>query len=174
LPFEETIDASGSTLESSEPVYTCGVYEIDHTVWYSYTPSSSGYFLIDTANSFYNTVLHVFEVMEDDSLALVGCNDDKGWDYNAQISINGVAGKTYLVSVGGSTYTGTLSISFEDLELFTSCNAVDVSQSECETLGNLYTELGGDSWSDRTGWFETNRVCTWYGISCQGENINFY
>ncbi|KAG9394055.1 Cyst wall protein, type 1B [Carpediemonas membranifera] len=37
--------------------------------------------------------------------------------------------------------------------------------SEQEALMNLYTALGGDFWTDNSGW-NTGDVCTWYGIGC--------
>jgi len=51
----------------------------------------------------------------------------------------------------------------------TDCAAVtDIPSTECEALVALYNNTGGDSWSNNSGWLETNAPCSWYGVSCYG------
>jgi subtilisin len=52
------------------------------------------------------------------------------------------------------------------------CNSVnEISQAQCETLLSFYMNTGGDSWSDNTGWNETNTPCDWKGITCNNGEI---
>ncbi|MEN8218514.1 MAG: hypothetical protein ABFS56_19530 [Pseudomonadota bacterium] len=44
------------------------------------------------------------------------------------------------------------------------CSAVtQIPSAECEVLVTFYNSTGGDSWSDNSGWLETNTPCGWKG-----------
>jgi Leucine-rich repeat (LRR) protein len=48
-----------------------------------------------------------------------------------------------------------------------SCDSVaEIPKAQCEDLVVLYDSTGGDNWKDNTGWKQTNKPCSWYGIIC--------
>ena len=52
---------------------------------------------------------------------------------------------------------------------FTSCSAmIDISESECEALVDLYNSTNGDGWTNKNGWLMKNEVCNsnWFGVWC--------
>lgn len=47
----------------------------------------------------------------------------------------------------------------------------DISQPECEALGDFYTDLGGTWWTNRTYWMGISdptdtTACDWFGVTC--------
>ena len=50
LPYTDSVDTTEAALEGSEPAYVCGE-EVGATVWYSYTPVSTGDVFINTQGS---------------------------------------------------------------------------------------------------------------------------
>jgi hypothetical protein len=73
----------GATLETGEEsLFSCG-YDNGASVWYSFSPSSTGYYTIET-NYFlpdFDKVIHDFEDLGGGSLGLIGCNNNQ--DYKA-------------------------------------------------------------------------------------------
>lgn len=56
---------------------------------------------------------------------------------------------------------------------FTSCSAmIDISESECEALVDLYNSTNGDGWTNKNGWFAGNSACNYhrYGVKCDENN----
>jgi hypothetical protein len=103
-----TQSTSGATLESGEP-RPCG--SIGSTVWYTYTPSTSGTIVIDTWSSNYDTVLAVYTGSSVTGLTNVACNDDYGGALWSRVSFSGTAGVTYRIQAGGyNSATGTLGV----------------------------------------------------------------
>ena len=48
---------------------------------------------------------------------------------------------------------------------------LDIPQSECEALVELYNDTDGDNWADNTNWLQTEQVCgSWYGVWCDYTN----
>ena len=55
-----------------------------------------------------------------------------------------------------------------------SCGDVtEIPEAECQGLVSLYTATGGENWTNKTGWLQTNTPCTWYGVSCSGNRVNW-
>ena len=100
---------SGATLESGEP-RPCG--SIGATVWFTYTPTTSGTVTIDTMGSGFDTVLAVYTGSSLTGLSNVACNDDLAWyDLDSRVSFSGTAGVTYRIQAGGySGATGSLTL----------------------------------------------------------------
>jgi Leucine-rich repeat (LRR) protein len=49
------------------------------------------------------------------------------------------------------------------------CDSVtDVSQQECDALLIVYSEMGGQNWTNQAGWLTDTSVCSWFGITCDG------
>ena len=38
-------------------------------------------------------------------------------------------------------------------------------------LAAIYSQTGGSTWAQNGGWLEDSSPCTWFGITCQGNNI---
>ena len=52
------------------------------------------------------------------------------------------------------------------------CSNVDVPRAECEALVALYNNTGGPTWTDNTGWLQTNAVCSWFGVNCDAGYVS--
>ncbi len=50
----------------------------------------------------------------------------------------------------------------------TDCANADVPQAECEALLDLYTNTDGANWTQKSGWGQTDTVCSWFGVGCYG------
>jgi hypothetical protein len=96
LPFRASLDTTGATSESDDPVYAGR----GSTVWYSFTPRESARVVIDTAGSDYDTMLFVFKGSPG-ALRQVAWDDD-GVSENGQsrLLLKAQAGVTYHVMVG--------------------------------------------------------------------------
>ena len=97
----------GSGAETGEPDHAATGYGALHSVWYSWTPQSSGQALIDTCNSSFNTRLGVYTGSAVGALTTVIDNEDSGgakcagtaW---AELSFHAIAGTTYRIAVDTS------------------------------------------------------------------------
>ena len=50
-------------------------------------------------------------------------------------------------------------------------NVTEIPTSECEALVVLYTTTDGDNWTENTDWLVTNTPCSWFGITCESNNV---
>jgi len=73
-------DMTASTTDPDDPFLTCdGFGQGEASIWYTYTPATSGEITLSTANSAYDTIITVFMAEEPSdpfTLFEVGCNDD--------------------------------------------------------------------------------------------------
>ncbi len=106
FPFTDSLDTRAATPDSSDPdIRACGASSGPDlaTVWYSYTPNSSGRVEVDSLLSRYDTVLSVWNAAPGcgmlDSAPPVVCNDDAGV-VQSQLAFDAQAGNTYLIQVG--------------------------------------------------------------------------
>lgn len=53
------------------------------------------------------------------------------------------------------------------------CSNAGVPVADCEGLVALYNATDGESWTNKTTWLQTNTPCTWYGVSCSGDRVNW-
>ena len=165
-------DTTDAALEAGEPSYDCAS-GVDNTVWYSYMPASDGYFVVDTFDSDYNTVVHVFEGPGIPPSTLVACNNNVGYGQDAEVLIDGDHTKTYLISVGGvSGASGDMHLRIHEPGDFINCAGVtDVPEEQCDAVFDLYNDTGGDSWTTSDGWLEMDEVCLWEGIECYEDGL---
>jgi len=105
LPFNDPVDTRGATAAADDPF--CGGR--NRTVWYTYTPSSTGRVDSNTFGSNYDTTLSVYTGTRG-SLSQVACNDDTQ-GLQSRVIWNAEAGTTYSLMVGsfGSGPGGDLS-----------------------------------------------------------------
>jgi hypothetical protein len=100
LPAHYTLDTSGATTESGEPL-TCGSASMGKTVWYRFTPAAPTTVAVSTAGSGFDTMVAVYTGGALGALTQVACNDDFGGTLQSRVTFAAAAGTTYQVQVGG-------------------------------------------------------------------------
>lgn len=92
-----------ATLQLSEPKHA-GVPSVDASVWWNWSPSSSGPVIVDTAGSSFDTVLAVYTNSSLKTLHEIASVDDvgtKGAQKQGYVQFNATAGLTYRIAVAG-------------------------------------------------------------------------
>ena len=108
LPFTDTVDTTEATTEADEPPSGC-LYS-GGTVWYSFTPSSSGVFRVDTSASSYSNAINIYSGSSLTALSYVAC----GYWFERP-TFRATAGTTYHVQVGGYFESGTLQLTLSQV-----------------------------------------------------------
>lgn len=116
LPFSDSLDTSGATVETDEPTGDGFCPPRNATVWYALTLDSTQTVSIDTAGSGYDTTLAVYTGSGFGDLALVDCIDDTFFGAQAALTLDVEGGTTYLIQVGsfGDNPGGPLEISIAE------------------------------------------------------------
>jgi len=101
----------GATGEVGEPAQSGQI----NSAWWSWTPTTSGFFQVDTigSNSGGNsdTYLSVFTGSAVDNLTLLNANDDAGGNLDSLVNVNATAGTTYQLAVDGyANRTGPINL----------------------------------------------------------------
>ena len=99
LPFTHSVSTAEATV-ASDPV---GCYAATHTVWFSYTPTTTGLVVVDTFGSDYDTVLEIFHGSPDDLYSYYDyyeCSDDDGGSAQSSLVLWGTPGETIYILVG--------------------------------------------------------------------------
>lgn len=110
--------ASAATISATNPVVSTtlrGSSEVgepahagedaQRSVWWKYTPATSGVLTLDTLGTWFDTTLGVYTGSALGALTLVGSNDDLGPnDARSRVQVNVSAGVTYRIAV--DTYSG--------------------------------------------------------------------
>jgi len=99
VPFQDTLDTSKATTLASDPVQSCTGSQNSNSVWYSFTPRSSGTVVSSAVGSDYNTVLTAY-TGTCGALTEVACSDDAS-GLSSQFSFTATAGTTYSLEVTG-------------------------------------------------------------------------
>jgi hypothetical protein len=96
LPYTNSQSTTDATLEIGEPDFVCapGIA----SVWYKFTPGSSGLYDVDTFGSAYDTVLHVYENEGGGVYSPLSCDDDFSGAQSRSI-FYGVASTEYFIGV---------------------------------------------------------------------------
>jgi len=90
---------AGATTESGEPAPSCQT-NFGATVWYKFTPSTSGVYQIDTTGSNYDTVVALYTGSSLTGLSQVACSDDAD-GLQSIVKPTLTAGTTYRIQVAG-------------------------------------------------------------------------
>ncbi len=113
-------------------------------VWYSWTPSCSGNAIIDTVGSAFDTILSVHSSCPSGVLGgifsthTITCNDDaSGFGHDSLVTLDYVAGTTYLIRVGG--YNGAKGDFNLRINQWQSPSNDSCSSPITVTSGNAYT-----------------------------------
>jgi hypothetical protein len=99
LSFTDAVDTRLAAVEDGDPPHSCTLRTDSNSVWYTFTPESSGVVVIDTIGSDYDTVLSVYAGTCDRG-SEVACNDNIGQqELQSQVVFGVIGGRTYLVEV---------------------------------------------------------------------------
>jgi len=102
--------SSNSTKEVGEPFHAADPG--GHSVWWHWTPLTSGPVGIDTFGSDFDTLLAVYTGINVDSLTNIASNDDTG-GIQSQVTFTAVAGTTYHIAVDGfNLATGSIKLNW--------------------------------------------------------------
>ncbi len=108
LPYTGSQDIITATSADDDPTFPASqcpyIAEGTNTVWYKFTPATSGYVTINMIGSEFDTVLGVWKGASPSALTSVGCNDDMDYNngnYQSQLLFHVTAGQTYMVEVAG-------------------------------------------------------------------------
>lgn len=105
VPFSDTVDLSGATVEPGEPQF-CTFME--HTVWYAFTPPANGVVRFTaTGSGFTDTGLSLYQASGPGfpGLSFLGCSP-----FGGSVTIDAQAGATYYVQTGSVYTLGSLTL----------------------------------------------------------------
>jgi len=97
FPYANSMDTANATTASDDPTLCAGGVG-SASVWFRYTPSSSGLLTVDTIGSNYDTVVAVWTGVRG-SLYRLACNDDFGGNFTSAASANLNGGTIYYLEV---------------------------------------------------------------------------
>ncbi len=99
--------SSGATRETSEPTHLSGSgIAGTASVWFRWTPTTSGTAIIDTVGSLFDTVLAVYTGSTLSGLTRQGEDDQSGGLNTSRVKLSVTAGTTYYIAVGDFASTG--------------------------------------------------------------------
>ncbi|HEX3052428.1 MAG TPA: S8 family peptidase [Aggregatilineaceae bacterium] len=107
--YADTVNTKNATSWETDPVPCAG--DTFYTVWYKYTPSSTGNWTVDTAGSDYDTVLGIYTGTEG-ALTALACSDNYGGP-TSRVEMVARRGTTYYVMVASHDFEdggGTLNL----------------------------------------------------------------
>jgi hypothetical protein len=96
LPFDDTVDTSAASLEASEPTPSCASNGLFNTVWYAFTPNTSGSISLRNPSNSFSPVVAAYTGSSLTSLTEVRCQTD-GFPLTFVVE----AGTTYYFQAGG-------------------------------------------------------------------------
>ena len=98
LPVSVTNSTFGATREVGEPAHAGR--DGDHSIWFDWTPASSGPVTVSTCASDFDTLLGVYRGAAWTALTPVAANDD-GCGAKSSVTFTAAAGTTYKIAVAG-------------------------------------------------------------------------
>ena len=105
-------DTTNATKEPGEPNHNGNTG--GHSIWYSWTASTSGSVTFKTTGSTFDTIMAVYTGSAVNALSFVASDDDSGGNNTSLITFNAVAGTTYKVAVDGfSGASGNVTFSWQ-------------------------------------------------------------
>ncbi len=95
LPFDDTEDTAGASVQADEPTPPCAYNGLMKTVWYAFTPQTSGSISANILNYYFTPMLAAYTGTSLTALTLVGCQN-----YGELLTFHADAGTTYYFQVG--------------------------------------------------------------------------
>jgi hypothetical protein len=108
IPFNDLVDTRTATTSPDDPVHSCTGSQDSTTVWYRFTPATTGFVKVNTFGSDYDSVLTAYDGTPSPTTE-IACNDDTGGP-QSKIGFFALAGTTYWIEAAGflTTPGGTL------------------------------------------------------------------
>jgi len=106
-PSAVTVNTASAGVSNDDPAApACGLAPGSNSVWYKFTPSTSGLVSLDSFSSTYDTYLAVWSGSRG-ALSLVACNDDNSGGQQSHLEVSLAGGTTYFVEA--AQFNGTVS-----------------------------------------------------------------
>jgi hypothetical protein len=111
LPFSDNESMVASTTEQGEPSPSCGSHPLPNSIWYSFTPSSTGSYTATMGDPFGYGTEAVYSGTTLSNLSEIGCSNE----FNPVMTFHATAGTTYyLQNVDTSDGSfGSITIGFD-------------------------------------------------------------
>jgi hypothetical protein len=100
LPYTYQINTAYATKAADDPINSCD-NNFGHSVWFRYTPPTSGWVQFNTFGSNYDTIIAVYTGSRN-NLTHRGCADDAAALTQSFMELNLTAGTTYHIMVSGA------------------------------------------------------------------------
>ena len=94
VPFSDSVDTTAAGVQPGEPTPSCGYFSATATVWYAFTPPSTGSYTVSTPNGY--TRIAAFTGNTLGNLAELACRA-----YGSPLTFQATAGTTYYLQVEG-------------------------------------------------------------------------
>ncbi len=169
LPYFDEVINAHATSEPSEAYGSCSSDD-GQSIWWSFSPATTGRFEVNTNGSNINTGLSIWSGSAH-PLDEIACDDDQGDGTAALIRFDAAGGETYLLRVIGYAGTeGNVVLNVSPIEY--GCTVqTDIPTGECLALDDLFENTDGGNWVNSEDWKLTNSPCTWYGITCTDGHV---
>lgn len=95
IPFRDLVDTRTATTSADDPVHSCTGSQDSTTVWYRFTPATTGFVKVNTFGSDYDSVLTAYNGTPSPTTE-IACNDDTGGP-QSEIQFLATAGTTYWI-----------------------------------------------------------------------------
>jgi PKD repeat protein len=96
LPYSDSVDATAATIEAGEPTPSCGDGQSAGSIWYAFTPSTTGSYTATSGWNGFNTQVAAYQGTGLANLTDLGCRA-----FSQPLTFHAVAGETYYLQVGG-------------------------------------------------------------------------
>jgi kumamolisin len=131
---------SGATAESGEPLHAGSIART--SVWYAWTPATSGTYTFDTFGSTFDTLLAIYRGNSVSGLTQTASNDDYATGVTSSVSFTATAGTSYHIAVDGfSGATGSITLHWA---LNTAAPAINNFVPDTGTAGTPVTINGAN------------------------------
>jgi hypothetical protein len=97
LPLNLPADSSGASLETGEPTPSCATDSFGNTVWYAFTPTTSGSFTANALSASFSAILAAYTGSSLQALSELGCSTPGEF----LLTFQAQAGTTYYIQIGG-------------------------------------------------------------------------
>lgn len=96
VPYFDSVDATAAGIEPNEPVPSCGFGQSAGSVWYAFTPSTTGSYSIPSTFTGFWPQTAVYTGSSLENLTNLGCQT-----FGNMLTFHANAGQTYYIQLGG-------------------------------------------------------------------------
>jgi len=165
LPISKNQEYAGSNIAATGSTQSGCAYNDIYDVWYSYTPTTSGYVEIALFDSDFDTTLAVYDSCGGTELA---CNDDTFDPTVSQVMVNMAAQTTYLIRVAGyDEQSGNFNIIVNGTDPLQGDDCSDAITTQIDHIYRGSTDGATGSETSTCSYDDTADV--WYSITPQNS-----